>query len=146
MVFTYFQIDYDTHFARIANFSYDAEGKRFRRLEFLLEGETRAIRLEIFLHAQVSLPETTMHAYVESSFSNSFQGKLYNATLSRDGKVVSCRTEPLTRPFEPIEVPPEATHAGQLYMGSEITSAGVLVDVWTASTDRGELYIYTYTD
>ena len=50
----------------------------------------------------------------------------------------SCRVEPLERPFEPIEVPPGAEHRAQFYMGSsDVTGAGVDVDVWEESGDRG---------
>ena len=53
--FLYFQIDYETHFARFANMSYDAANERFRIVEYLLVGETRAHRLELFLHKEVRL-------------------------------------------------------------------------------------------
>lgn len=54
----------------------------------------------------------------------------------------SCKTEPLTFPFEPIEVPPNAEHRGQMYIGSEMAGAGVLVDVWTADTPNGYLLLH----
>ena len=62
------------------------------------------------------------------------QNEFYRINL----KTKECEKFPLTSPFQPIEVPPEAHFRGSEYVGVEgLIGAGFETELWVGSTERG---------
>ncbi|XP_013400489.1 mammalian ependymin-related protein 1-like [Lingula anatina] len=115
-----FQMDITKKFAERAHISYDAINQRIRKVEEVYFNEDREYYDVLWLHNE---------------------GMEYRLNL----KTKMCNVTALTRPFRKIGIPANAKSGGEAYIGSSVANDGVLVSLWSETTEQGAKYYGSWT-